>query len=209
MSYGNGVQFDKANPVFFNYCTKDKDGNKVSPFFQISKLINGKVEKTDETCTNLRGDLVKILVEDVEFKGVPGKRATLYLKDDSAKELYVLKNSFRMDTRSLYNAILNLNAFKDVSISVYANKKGFPAFSLRQNEERVSWKYSLEELPEPEAVTFKGKQMKDFSSVDNFIADELIKLNSHLSGKKSETPIPVPSSPINEDKKVNDEDVPF
>lgn len=206
MSYGNGAQYDKSdNVVFFSPRGKDKDGNKVAPHFEVAKLVGEKIEKTAETATEISGNLIKVKVEDREIKGVKNKYASLYLKDNERKELYILNLSFRIDSRSLFNGLVNLDdLFDNITISTYANKKGYSSFSLKQNGTRVNWKYNMEELPQPESVMFKGKEMKDYSNVDDFLAKELNQLQERLSGKKIEAPLPeVPTT-----DKVT-EDVPF
>jgi hypothetical protein len=209
MAYGKNVKFEKAdNLIFFSPKAKDSDGEKVAPFFTISKVVGDKIEKTDETATEITGSLVKIDVKDREFKGVMNKEAKLYLKDAAANEVYVLSLSFRMDARSLFNGLLSLQNNDPITISIYQNKKGYSAYSLKQNGARVDWKFSLEDQPQPEGVTFKGKTQYDYTKVDDFFATELNKLSNHLFNKGTES-APPEKTETKVAKEVKSDEVPF
>lgn len=205
MAYSNGQKFDKTdNLLFFSPRAKDANGQKVKPFFTITKLVGDKFEKLEETATEVTGSLVKIDVKDREYNGVVGKEAKLYLKDGVANEMYVLSLSFRMDSRSLFNGLVNLQNNEPITISIYENKKGYTAYSLKQNGVRVDWKFSQDDLPQPESVVFKGKKQYDYTVVDNFYAERLQELSDFLFGKKAiETP------KIETAKATSTEDVPF
>ena len=133
------------------------------------------------------------------------KEAKLYLKDNSVKELYVLTTSFRMDSRSLFNGLLNLKLNDPITISIYANKKGYITYSLKQNGTRVDWKYTLDELPQPTSVPFRGKTMTDYSVVDDFFEKELNELSSTLFGTKKSEPVKTESTKETKE----DQSVPF
>jgi len=211
MAYGKGTQYDKSdNVIFFSPRGVDKEKKKCPPYFELAKIVDDKIQKLDETATELSGDLIKVKVEDREIKGVVNKHLTLYLKDNQRKELYIMSTSFRIDSRSLINGIINLSTFDNVEIGIYQNKKGYSAYSLKQNGVRVDWKYELEELPRPKSVEFKGKTMNDYGIVDDFYANELKQLSERLSGKSVEPVKPEVAAKVAEvTKDTVDEDVPF
>lgn len=203
MAYGNGQKYDKAdNLIFFSPTSKDVNKQKVAPHFTVAKLVNGKIEKSSETATEVTGSLVKLDIKDREYNGIVNKEAKLYLKDASVNELYVLSLSFRMDSRSLFNGLLNLQTNDPITVSIYENKKGYTSYSLKQNGVRVDWKFSLDDLPQPTSVTFKGKTMNDYSIVDDFFAEELNKLSEFLFGKRV-------SAKTEEVKETEDSTIPF
>lgn len=213
MAYGNGTQYDKNSTlIFFSPTNKDSNKQKVDPHFTIAKIVNGKIEKQAETATQVIGSLVKIDVKDREINKVVNKEAKLYLKDASANELYVVSLSFRLDSRSLFNGLINLQTNDPITVSIYTNKKGYSSYSLKQNNVRVDWKYELEELPRPVSVPFKGKIMNDYSIVDDFFAKELNELSVRLFGKEIEgyeTPQSAEPALAAASSEVKSEDVPF
>ena len=197
MPYGTYTRNETANAVFFQLRSKDKDKQNINPYFEISKMDNTAtppaIKLTDETATNIEGQLVRVKVEDRLFQGdVVGKKAKIYLKDEGRDELYVLTMSFRMDSYGLFNSLANLETFDNVRISVYRTKRDYVAFYVTQNGVRVDWKYKLEELPEPPSVDFKGKKMRDYSVVDEFFANEFAQLNSRITGVPVAGEVPPP-----------------
>jgi hypothetical protein len=209
MAYGNGSKFERNDNIFFfSQKSKDKDGKKVAPFFEISRPNGDKIEKLEETATEVGGTLIKVKVEEGEWQGSKTFSAKLYLKDESRKELYVVNTSFRMDSRSLYNGLINLETYDNVNISTYQTKKLFPAYSIKQNGNRVDWKYKIEELPEPITVMLKGKKVNDYTPIDEFFVKELNELAARLSGKKSES-VPETASTTSSSDTSSSEDVPF
>lgn len=205
MAFGNGAKFEKNDNIyFFSQKTKDKDGVKTAPYFEVSKPNGEKIEKLPETATEVAGTLIKVKVEEGEYKGVKTFGAKLYLKDEALKELYVVNTSFRMDSRGLYNRLINLNQFDNLNISTYQTKKGYSAYSLKQNGVRVDWKYELEEQPEPISVMFKGKEQKDWTPLDEFYVKELTELSVRLGGNKQEAQAPAKTT-----QDVPSEEIPF
>lgn len=203
MAYGKGQKYEKTdNLFFFSPTSKGVDKQKVAPHFTIAKVIGEKIEKLEETATEITGTLVRIDVKDREYNGVVNKEAKLYLKDAAANEMYVLSTSFRMDSRSLFNGLVNLQVNDPITISIYENKKGYSAYSLKQNGVRVDWKFTLDDLPQPTTVSFKGKNMSDYSIVDEFFAKELQELSDRLFGKRE-------PAKTEKAKEVEDSSVPF
>lgn len=210
MALSKGQGQNNGPLIFLNPRSKNSEGEKVSPYFEVAKVIDGKIQKTDETATNVQGNLIKIEFKEREFKGTVNKHVVLYLRDNSANETYSLDLTYKLPTRSLFNSIINLKTFENLSISYYESNKGFETFYLRQNDERVNWKYKLEEQPAPTSVTFKGKQMNDYTELDQFFGKELVEIAQKLSGKVTSEK-PVESNKQVENKKIEnlDEDVPF
>ena len=88
MSYGNKNKYDaNGTMIFFSPRSKDRDKKKVSPYFAISRIVDGKIKQTDETATEVGGKLFKISLKNRVYEGVENKEATLYLKDDKANEV--------------------------------------------------------------------------------------------------------------------------
>lgn len=205
MSYGNNSKYEgNGTLIFFSPTQKNPDGSttKVSPYFKISKLINGTFEKSEETATYVSGDLFKVDVKERIIKDISNKAANVYLREKESNEAYVLELLFNVASRSLFNGLINLETFDNLNISIYQTKKGYPAYSIKQNDKRIDWKYKLEEIPEPILVgKLKGKDVRDFSPIDDFYEKELNELSVRLGGKVSK-PVEKPTEP-------KDGDVPF
>lgn len=230
MALKNNNGYSNTPLVYLNprSSTMGKDGKEVElekPRFEVSRVnADGNIEKTDETATNVSGNLVKLDLKEREIKGQKTKHVVLYLQDTDANETYFIDFTYRISTRSLFNSMLSLKDSKDIELSIYRSKKGYESFGLRQAGEQVSWKYNLDELPQAEQIKDKkGAIVKtDFSEVNEFFETELRSLAASLLGGKSapsktagkpaakaaanevdETPDDVPSNP------AKDEDIPF
>lgn len=194
--------------------TIDGKVEDVDPHFEISRVgEDGKIAKTAETAKEVFGDLIRIEFKEREFKDKQTKHAVLYIRD--GKETYHLDLTYRISTRSLFNAFLSLEDAKNLKISYYLSKKGFESFAVRQGDELVKWKYELKDLPVAEVIKDKkGVVIKtDYSDVDQFFENKLIELSEKLFGRVEEKKSDVKSevsnkeAPVAGDKK--DEDVPF
>lgn len=166
--------------------TKDSTGQQVDPYFSISAKEDGKWVVTDKTVDSVSGKIYKVETRVGEFDGEPILSSQVYLKD--GEEAYLLDLKYTIISRGIVNSILNIKDFnKEVEVSLYTNKKGYAAASVRSGGQLVDWKFSLDELPEPTKVKFKGKEMRDFTEVDNFFQAEVKALGERLtSGEEVE-----------------------
>jgi len=166
-----------------------KAGEKIRPYFEISKSENGKwVVQDDQSINKVTGTLFKIEAYEEEYNGDKYYRTRIYLKDND--ETYIVPCRMNIASRSLFNSLFSLETFEDVSIRFYQTKSGYEAFYVSQNEEKVKWKYETDELPAATEVTFKGKVIRDFTDVDKFFVEKINELNDRLSGKNTSGPVP-------------------
>lgn len=192
MALSNNTGYSNSPLVYLNprSSTIGKDGKEVElekPRFEVSRVnADGNIEKTDETANNVSGNLVKLDFKEREIKGQKTKHVVLYIQDSQANETYFIDFTYRISTRSLFNAMLSLKDNKDIELSIYRSKKGYESFGLRQAGEQVSWKYSLDALPQAEQIKDKkGAIVKtDFSEVNDFFENELRALATSLFGEK-------------------------
>lgn len=185
---------------------KDKDKKKVSPYFSITKKVDGKWLLQEDKVNRVSGNLSKIEIKEQEWKGDKYNTVSLYLRDGD--ESYLIDLRFNLPSRSLFNSFASLESYENLSVTVYENKSGYTALGLWQGDKMAKWKYKLDELPVPDAVTFKGKEMHDYSKVDEFFAKVLQEIAGKLGGSQR----PVASNPASEAASAaeqKDEDVPF
>lgn len=235
MALSNGKNYSNDPLVFLSprSKTKDKDGKSIEidkPFFEVGRVNpeTTKIEKTEERPTEVSGDLSAIQFKTREFNGVSTAHTILFLKDTESKETYHMDLTGRISTRSLFNALLNLESPKGIKISIYRSKKGYESFGVEQNGVNVKWKYELKDLPQPEKIMNKKGEViqTDFSEVDAMFENGLKELAVKFgfsAGKKDEpaakeTPAPAPkpaskttskpSAPAKENI-APEEDIPF
>ncbi len=174
-----------TNMVFLSIVSRDENDEKIKPFFRISRVIDSKIEKTDETYEVLSGNLYKVNFKDKVFRNQTTPTVDLIFKDNTqgSDETYCLNLTYRNSTRSLFNSLAGLEDFDDLEVSVYNNKKGYETFSLRQNGEKTNWKYELDELPVIKKVTINRKEESDFSEINTFFENELKEIQKFLAEK--------------------------
>lgn len=201
--------------------TKDASSKNVPPHFEVSKRGEDGKYSVVNTTDFVSGNLVKVEIKEREWEGDKYNTVNVYLAD--GKDLYLLDLRFTMLGRSLFNSLLSLTSFNNLSISTYMAKdkkdeaKEYPRVSLRQNDETVSWKYGLDELPKPESITFKGKTMNDFSSLDNMFVEKLEEFAKLVNGNKTiaskasdeKETAKEPNSPAVTSKETVNDDIPF
>lgn len=182
---------------------KNKEKQRVAPHFTVSKKgASGKYELQPETVNRVSGNLYKIDIKEQEWKGDKYNTVALYLKD--GEEAYLVDLRFNLPSRSLFNSFASLEEYTNLSITVYENKGGYTALGLWQGDKMVKWKYKLDELPAPDAVTFKGKEMHDYSKVDEFFTIALREISGKLGGSQKSVKAEKPAAPEGQD-----EDTPF
>lgn len=201
MALGNSGS-DTGTLFILKVVDKDKDKKKVAPHFTITKKVDGKWTLQSETVNRVSGNLSKIEIKEQEYKGEKYNTVSLYLKD--GEESYLIDLRFNLPSRSLFNSLAGLEDYNDLSVTVYANKTGYTALGLWQGEKMAKWKYKLDELPTPDAVTFKGKEMHDYSKVDAFFVEVLKEIAGKLGGNQKTV-----KKKTAEKETPESEDVPF
>lgn len=193
MALSNG--FGASGPmIYLNPRSKDVHGNKTPPHFTIArKNENGEIERTNESCTNVTGRLLRPRLYTRTWNEQEVKAVSLFIRDDATAETYCLDMTYRISTRQLFNALISLETVDDIAISIYENKSGYEAMTLRQNDQLVPWKYDGRkgEIPEPEKVKFKGKEIRDYTETDNFFERELTEWADRVFGPGKAKPAPV------------------
>jgi hypothetical protein len=164
---------------------KDAEGKQVSPFFQVTKKVDDKWVVQEDAPTTVSGKIAKIQPRVTEYQGEKIPRIDVFLND--GEDGYLIELKYTMLSRSILNALLTLtDSDKEVEIDLYENKKGYASAAVRANGESLKWKFSLDELPKPEVVKFKGKEQRDFTAVDNFFEEAVLVWSKELlSGNKS------------------------
>ena len=186
----------------------DAEKNQVKPYFQIARIVDGKIAQTDETADQVSGDLIKVEIKQREFKGIKTDVVAVYLSDKASNETYGLSLTFSLAARSLFNTLIALeNDFTGLNISYYRNKKGFEAYGVKQHGQKTQWKYALEDLPEVEKIfDKKGTFVKnDYSEVDDLFKNELIELGKRIAashGNSQSTNSETSNEAANEDNEA-------
>lgn len=218
MGLSNNSKNNNGTLVFLSPRSKNAKGEKVTPYFEIARIDSDKkIKKTDETATQVSGDLLRPVFKTTEYNGSPVKHVALMFADKDAKETYYTDLTYRIATRGVFNALLSVTDPTGLSLSIYESKSGYEAMSLWQNDKLVPWKYKKEEIPDAIVVKFKGKDQHDFTPVDDFYEAKLKEWAETLFGPekaKTGTSAATPSSekPVKENKtpdEKTDDDVPF
>ena len=203
MALGKQKFEDKNTTAYSVAFKKDKKTGK-SAFVVSKRQENGKFEVVD-TVSDLSGSLIKVEQKVTEWEGKKIESVLVTLKDttETGSELYFVSFPFGIATRSLFNAMLSLKSFDNLSIGAYMTKpkteggKSYPAIALRQNGEVIRWKYELKDLPPVKEIVFKGDKMRDYTDTDKFFVDQLAELNKQIHVKK-EAVVATPAEPVTE-----------
>lgn len=225
MALGKKAQVRKGKLLVLKIKTKNAEGAAIPPVFEVQeKGADGKYKPREKTEVEFNGNLTRIEVRDQEWKGDEYQTVSLYFEDGD--ETYLLDTRVNMLTRSLYNSILGLKTFENITVGLYVFKKElngvpaeFPAISVRQNNEMVKWSVPISDQPKPVTVMFKGKKQNDYSACDAFFIEKLrefakvveaaaktVRKNENAPDAPDNNPAP-DSNPVSPDAK--DEDVPF
>lgn len=202
MALGNNNN-NNATLFILKVVEKDEEKKKVSPFFSVSRKVDGKYQKESQV-TRVSGNLYRIDVRNEEYQGTPYITVNLFLRD--GEESYLLDLRMNIATRGLFNSIFSLENYEGLSFTVYQNNRGYTSLGLWQGETMVKWKHKIDELPQPKEVTFKGKKMHDYTEVDEFFAKELRVISDKFGGSKASktktsntsTPTPLAGAPKDE-----------
>lgn len=162
--------------------THDLDKKKLDhPIFKVlEKNEQGQWTETGSV-PSVAGRLAKLDVKSFNWEGEDFYTASLLIKDDAAEESYLVDFKVgNLMNKSILNSLLNIDVQKDIKVSLYTSKTGFPSGSVRQGEEMVRWRFDKTELPEIQETTFKGRVMRDYSLVDKFFVDKLKEFGASL-----------------------------
>lgn len=161
--------------------TQNKEKEKVEPYFEVNaKNEQGKWVEVDAV-PGVEGNLTRLDVKEGEYEGQKTYNVSVFLKDPDGSQTFLVDLKLNMLSRGLLNSILNLSKYEDVKFGLYTGKNGYPNVSVRQHGELTKWKYSLDEMPKPEEVKFKGKIQRDYSAVDEFFVTKLKEFGETLS----------------------------
>lgn len=198
MALGNKNQENTGELYVLKVKTTDENKKPLaSPVFEVlEKNENNKWEITDTT-PSVSGVISRVDVKEGEWEGNKFHTVSVLFKDHVENESYLCDFKMNMMNRSIFNSLLNADLSKDVKIGLYTSKKGYPSASVRQGEELINWKYSLDEVPAPEEVKFKGKIQRDYTETDNFFVEKLRELSARVAGNSAPpTNSAAPTKPI-------------
>jgi hypothetical protein len=188
----------------FSLKIKTKDLPK--PEFVVSERRGEKFEELPEREYSVSGNLIGVEPKETVWQGKTIKSVNVTLTDGD--QIYFVTVPYSNLGRGLMNSLLGLKAFGEVEISLYQTKpktdgaKTYPAVSLRQGGEIVRWRYSMDELPKPQEITFKGETMRDFTAVEAFLAEQLKELNKVIKATapvQSNEAVAAPAGPADDE----------
>lgn len=186
--------------------THDAEKKKLDhPTFEVREKNEENKWVITKNVPAVSGRLSKVTVKEGEWEGDKFYTVSTLIKDDEAEESYLVDFKFNLMNRSVFNSLLNIDTTKDIKIGLYMSKKGYPAASVRQGDDMINWKYSLDEQPKAEEITFKGKTMRDYSAVDNFFVNELKEFGASLGSAPAV--ISTKSTPVAEKSVIKKEKV--
>lgn len=178
MSLGNDNQQNNGKLYILKIKNKDKEGKPTPAFFEVSEKVDGKWQATSQT-NRVGGNLTKIAFDKGEWNEQEYHIVKLTLNDPEKEENYLLDLRMNLLARSLYNSLLSLETFNDLSISLWQSKKEdktYDAVSVKQLDERVNWKHSLDSLPKVEVFKVGGKKVVSTEKLDEFYLNDLANL---------------------------------
>lgn len=171
--------------------SKDENGKALVPnMFQVSeKGADGKWAPRSELQPRVSGNLTRLELGEGEYQGTKYGTVKLYLDDPEADETYLLDLRYNQLSRNLFNSLVALKSFNDLSISNYSTKskkdnKEYANISLWQGDKMVKGKTDFAALPQPEVIKHPKTQAvisRDFSEVDNFFKPQLEELSTRVS----------------------------
>lgn len=206
MSLGNN---NDNNGKLFVLKVKTTDENKknlANPVFQVLEKNEENKWVITNTVPSVSGRLSKVDVKESVWEGDTYYTVSALVKDDAAEESYLVDFKMNLMNRSIFNSLLNIDKSKDIKIGLYTSKKGYPAGSVRQGENLIDWKYSLDQVPKADEIEFKGKVMRDYTAVDSFFITKLREFGASLSSVVSEPAAEKPASaPAKKAKVVKNE----
>lgn len=202
------TQNNSTNLFILKPTDKDDDKRKTDPHFNVITKNNDKWGKTMEV-NRVSGKVSSVVIKEKEWEGKKYETINILLNGKNGEgenEAYMLDLRWTIATRALLNSLLALeDPNKEITISVYKNKKDYLAMNIFQDGKSISWKYGLEEIPEPRKVNDPetGEVIRtDFSKTDGFFREKLVKFADRLNSASS-----VEDGVEHEDE--TEDDVPF
>lgn len=194
MSLGNQNQ-NTGKLFVLKVVTHDAEKKKLDhPTFEVKEKNDQGQWVITKNVPAVSGRLAKVTVKEGEWEGDKFYTVSTLIKDDTAEESYLVDFKFNLMNRSVFNSLLNIDTTKDIKIGLYTSKKGYPAASVRQGDEMINWKYSLDEQPKAEEITFKGKTMRDYTATDTFFVNKLREFGASLGSTHAPAPVSQPES---------------
>lgn len=191
------------------------EGVAVNPYLKVlqKNQETGKYENTGNDITEIVGDLVSIALTSFTWEKQEIQKVRLIFADDGVKESYLLELNLSSSGRSVINCLASLESNKNISLQVYRNKRGRVTFAVKQDGQKVSWKYSMEEVP-PAVEILHPKTgavvSRDYEDVDNFFINELeciaTKLGIKLGGKPATEKAPDDKPAVLETQAAKEQD---
>lgn len=210
--------YEDYTTYFLRPITQDKNKNKIDATFQVTKVENGEYIPQEENVSSVTGHLTKVDTYSKEWNGKDGNGPTivtkgyrLFLRDDDAKETYIIDAKLNILTRDLINKIITLTSFDEkITISLYKNKSGFNSSFVKVGNSPSKWKFERKDIPTATAIchpknidpkTGKPQVLSyDYEDVDNFFIEAIEKFISESNFSSSKKSV-VESAAV-EDKEV-------
>lgn len=212
--YNNNNQ-NSGKLIVLNSVHQDREKNQLVPHFTESeKQPDGswQVVRAETPLKGFGGDLIRVTPEVKEFKKdgkVVDTKESVKLLFKSGEESYLLSLTWRMASRNLFNNLLGLERFDNLKISYWRGTSGFENLSLYQNDVLVrNGLLTNDEMKEKiDKVMIKGKETSDTYRLNQYLKEELVKLNDEIAAQK---PV-APSAPAAAPKVESDEEseIPF
>ncbi len=195
--------------------TADAEKKPVPVHFEVMKKVDGKWAATGET-RDVSGRVTKVETYEREWEGKMTPLVKLYIEDESVQETYLLDLRYNMLSRNLFNNILSLTSFEEVSIALRDKKKGdktYPTVYVNQGGKKVDWKYKVEELPKVVKVMVGKTEHTSFDDLNDFFIKELTELSEVVKSQMSQRTATAPKVDKVEDAapegEEGDSDIPF
>lgn len=208
MALSNGNNRQDGSVKFLTYRTTDKNKVEIEPCFETSEKVDG-VWTVTGTFTRFSGNLEKVTPLTKEFKKdgkVIDTKEIVEFRVRDGDELYIISFTYRVATRMLFNATLNLESFEDIEISASRNKE-WDNLWLKQGGKNVRGRYVKEDLPAVEEVTVGKKLIRSYDPVNTFFRDELEKLGEKI-GKTPKREVASKVEPTVSESN-DDQEIPF
>lgn len=188
----NNSDYNGGNLIILRPITRDADKHDIPATFQVTRKNDaGEWQKDEDTVASVTGDLVKVETYENIWEGKKTYGFKLLLKDEEAKENYLIDTRLNILSRDLANKILGLTSFENVTIGLFKNKKGFNSSSVKVGQDLVKWKFEFSDIPKPDEIINPRTNevvQRDYTSVDEFFINALDKFSQEnsLVGKSKE-----------------------
>lgn len=188
---------------------KDENLKPVDPYFQVTEKIDGKWTVVSSSENFVSGKITSVAHKVSTYENEDYDSFTIFLEDGDDAFLLDLRPT--MLNRSLINSLLSLTDLETpVSIQLYTSKNGYPSVALRQNDELIKWKYSLDEQPKPITVMFKGKEQRDYTPIDKFFVEKVTEFGGNFKGQAGkQSAAPAKANTAAEQEEIAPDDIPF